>query len=97
MYAIQAEDVLAEDIVVLPTLCADTTSAMFMMIAKAELWIQSVEVPVHFFVVHEDSQHLTVVIKQDGNVVYELQAWPITNVIDSRETEMFSKKDRTLN
>lgn len=97
MYAIQAEDNLAEDVSVLPTLCADETSALFMMLAKAEVWTQRHVVAAGEFTIHEDHQALSIIVKLGGDVVYELSAWPITAVVDAHETARFIKGDRTIN
>ena len=92
MFAIQAEDSLSEEIVVLPTLAADDVAAMTLMTAKAEIWTQKQPSfkPVDF-AVHQDFQLNSVTVFLKDRVVYELTAWPITAMIDSTELTTFLK------
>lgn len=84
MYAIQVEDMLADDVKVLPTLATDEEAALLLMRANAELWVSKQQVDLGFKIITND-QLLQVNVTADDHVVLDHTAWPITKVVSALE------------
>lgn len=90
MYSILVEDKLSETKKVLDTLAADEPSAVFLMLANAEVWVGEQPVTLDFVVVQDD-RSLIVNVMSGDRIVYEQSAWPIHHVVGSGELKHFLK------